>query len=148
MKKKSVWLAVFAVLLAANLAFIWGNSALPGEASREISGNAMSWLGFLVSTFGEYGEKVLRKLAHLAEFASLGFLMTGFFRLLGKNSLLPVVLGGLFTACVDETIQIFSPERASSLMDVWIDMGGFAAGIVLLLLGQLIIMKRKSTFGG
>ena len=37
MKRKQLVFWVLTVLLAANLAFIWGNSALPGEASREIA---------------------------------------------------------------------------------------------------------------
>lgn len=149
MKKRTLWLWLWGVLLTANLLFIWGNSALPGPASQAVSGSAMDKLGFLVSIFGEYGEKVLRKIAHLAEFCSLGFLLAGFFRLMGKKTLAVPVLLGLLTACLDETIQIYAPGRASSLVDVWIDMGGLMAGIILLLLGQLLIVKRNNkSIGG
>ena len=133
-------LAVCGVLLLANIAFIWGNSMLPGQVSQQVSGGAMSWFGFLVASFGELGEKVLRKIAHLAEFASLGLLLAIFFRLLKKDLTLPL-LCGLTVACVDETIQIYSPGRASSLVDVWIDMGGLVLGMILMLLGQFIMSK-------
>ena len=39
---------------------------------------------------------------------------------------------GLAVACIDETIQIFTPGRASSLIDVWIDTAGFALGFVVI----------------
>jgi VanZ family protein len=139
--KRRIWLAAFGALLAANIAFIWGNSMLPGEVSQQVSGGAMGWFGFLVASFGKFGEKVLRKIAHLAEFASLGFLLTGFFRLLKKHGITVPLLCGLMVACVDETIQICSPGRASSLVDVWIDMGGLVCGIILLLTGQFILRK-------
>lgn len=141
MKRKTIWIVVCFILLAANIAFIWGNSMLPGSVSQKISGNAMGWLGFLVSAFGEFGEKVLRKIAHLAEFTSLGFLLTALCALLGKRQLTVPLLCGLFIACVDETIQIFSPNRASSLVDVWIDMAGLGVGIILALFGTLILKK-------
>ena len=51
------------------------------------------------------------------------------------------------TACVDETIQLGSAGRASSLVDVWIDMAGLMAGIILLLLGKLLL-SAKRTYGG
>lgn len=145
MRRRRIFLVLCGALLAANIAFIWGNSMLPGAVSQQVSGGAMNWFGFLVASFGEFGEKVLRKIAHLAEFASLGFLLAAFFRLLGGKSLSPALLCGLLIACVDETIQIYVPGRSSSLMDVWIDMGGLAAGIILLLIGQLLLRKP---FGG
>ena len=139
MKRRS-GLILCGALILANIAFIWGNSMLPGQVSQQVSGGAMGWFGFLVAAFGDFGEKVLRKIAHLAEFASLGLLLGVFFRLLKKNIALPL-LCGLLVACVDETIQIYIPGRASSLMDVWIDMGGMALGMILMLLGQFILSK-------
>ena len=136
------WKLVAYVLLAANICFIWGNSALPGSASQEISGDIMNWVGFLLRAFGEYGEKILRKIAHLAEFASLGLLLSLLFRMEGNKSYTPPLLLGLTIACVDETIQIFSPGRASSLIDVWIDMSGVVSGIILLIIGHAIFRKK------
>ena len=45
-------------------------------------------------------------------------------------------------ACIDETIQVFSPDRGPSLIDVWIDVGGVAAGMTVLLLGHHLMRKR------
>ena len=41
---------------------------------------------------------------------------------------------GFLAACVDETIQIFVPNRGPSVFDVLIDTAGVAVGVTLLLL--------------
>ena len=53
------------------------------------------------------------------------------------------MLFGMIVACIDETIQIFTPERASSLIDVWIDTSGFALGLAAILIGYTIYNKIK-----
>lgn len=143
MKNRRLLVVFCGILLAANVGFIWGNSMLPGTASAQLSGGLMQWIGELFAVFGEHGEKVLRKMAHMAEFASLGFLLTGFFRLLGKKRIYLPLLCGFITATVDECIQIFSPGRSSSVVDVMIDMSGLAAGIILLLMGQLLFRRKN-----
>ena len=50
---------------------------------------------------------------------------------------------GLAAACVDETIQLYVPGRASSLIDVWIDASGFAVGAAVALLGYHIIQNKQ-----
>ena len=50
---------------------------------------------------------------------------------------------GLAVACIDETIQIFTPGRASSLIDVWIDTAGFALGFVVIYSVYTIQSKLK-----
>ena len=54
-----------------------------------------------------------------------------------------LMLFGLTVACIDETIQIFTPERASSLIDVWIDASGFALGLVVIFTAYTIYNKIK-----
>lgn len=147
MKKKRI---LCGILLAVNLAFIWGNSALPGDASGQISSGLLArliqWFPFLKFM----GETVLRKLGHFFEFACLGLLLSWMASLLGERGFhgiaLPL-LGGVLTACADETIQIFSPGRASRLTDVWIDASGVMAGIFLLQIGK-IIRKNHLHSGG
>ena len=116
------------VLIALNLAFIWGNSLLPGELSGALS----DWLGRLLGMGGDMpqeGTGLLRKLAHFTEFACLGFLLTWLAKLKGERGFHLValaLLGGLLTACIDESIQLITPDRGSSLVDVWIDTSGVA----------------------
>lgn len=132
-------------LIVLNLVFIWGNSAMPGEASSEVSGGILEWLtGLFLFLAADWAHNLIRKLAHFSEFALLGVLMGWRYRL-EKGSITPVLAcAGLAVACVDETIQIFSPGRASSLLDVWLDTAGFTVGLALLALVTMLRNKRKS----
>lgn len=140
-RKKYLWTA----LLAACLALIWGNSILPASQSQQISDGLWLHIPFFPEFLGEYGPKLIRKAAHFTEFACLGFLLAGFFRAWGRAPLLPGALFGLLSACVDETIQIFSPGRASMLLDVWIDFAGILTGIFLLHIGYILLKKTRKT---
>lgn len=94
------------------LGFIWGNSMLPGSDSAAVSG----FVGELLAKI--FGPKVLeaafflRKLAHFTEFSILGGVLAWNAGLWPVSSSVPV-LTGLLAAMADETIQLFSPGRAS-----------------------------------
>ena len=142
MKKRIIATA----LVCLNIAFIWGNSLLNGETSGDISGGIMAWLSGI---FGEapWGELLLRKLGHFTEFACLGALLSWRFRLSGREwkprFALPLLCGAL-VACADETIQAFVPGRGSSVIDVWVDIGGVCAGIILAALVHNLKNTRKT----
>ena len=70
---------------------------------------------------------VLRKLAHLVEYAILGALL---FRALGRAPAAVVV--GSASAVTDELHHAFVPGRAGSPLDWLIDTLGVVAGVVLL----------------
>lgn len=133
-------------LIVLNIAFIWGNSALPGEVSGALS----RWLAQLLGGGMEPpdGTGLLRKLAHLSEFACLGFWLAWYAWLCGERGfhlLCMSLLGGLLTACVDESIQLISPDRGPSLVDVWIDTSGVVIGLTMLF---VITSKFKNIPGG
>lgn len=128
------------LLIALNLALIWGNSAMTGEESGSLSAWVQQFLSFLPQS--DLWEHILRKIAHFSEFALLGILMA-WMCVLVKERTYPSILGlGLTCACIDETIQYYVPGRASMLLDVWIDFAGFATGLALLTIGYTIC-KRK-----
>lgn len=132
-------------LILLNLVFIWGNSALPGSTSSEVSGGILEWLsGFLPFLATDWGHTLIRKIGHFSEFACLGLLMAALCRVETGHIPLTLPAAGLTVGCIDETIQIFTPDRASSLLDVWIDTAGFSAGIILLVLGGMLWNKIKS----
>ena len=135
---------VLTLLILLNLALIWGNSLLPGASSNAVSGGLLAFLGkFLPFLLTEAGHAFLRKAAHFCEFALLGLLYCGRHRL-SKGETPPHLMGfGLAVACIDETIQIFTPSRASSLIDVWIDTSGFALGLVVIFTAYTIYNKIK-----
>ncbi len=154
MEKTQKRIRLCVVLLTINLVFIWGNSMLPASVSGALSG----WLKDLLSAIfpgeGEesQGDGLLRKLAHFMEFMSLGMLLGCLYGMLREKLMEIVTLSlacGFIVACLDETIQIFSPGRNSSFVDVGIDTCGAAVGIALLWAGYTIYKKQKSkVFGG
>ena len=137
-------LRICSVLLVANLAFIWGNSLLPGE----ISGAFSDWVKNLIAALFPYegpaqeSGGLIRKIAHFTEFACLGMCLTWRMGMLGKTPFRAVLLG-VSAACVDETIQRFVPDRGPSIFDVGIDSCGVLTGMTLLLIGHYFV-KRKN----
>ena len=132
------------ILIALNLALIWGNSMLTGLSSEAVSGGLLALLGrFLPVLLTEAGHTLLRKAAHFSEFALLGLLYCGRHRLVKGETPVHLMGFGLAVACIDETIQIFTPGRASSLIDVWIDASGFALGLLLIVIFHTITNKIK-----
>lgn len=141
--KKRLYACSF--LLVLNLAFIWGNSLLPGEISGALSG----WLRDLLAAIfpgrpkdPDSGHDLLRKLAHFTEFCTLGMLFSWLFGMLCQMPRKQIVfsfLSGFSAACLDETIQCFVPDRGPGLKDVGIDTLGVILGIVIL----YIIQKQK-----
>lgn len=134
-------------LVCANLLFIWGNSLLPASVSAAISGWVSQFLGFVLDGIGGglHGEGPIRKLAHFLEFASFGLLLGWRISMDRKTKwILPTVLSGVSVACVDETLQRFTPGRSPQITDVGIDTAGLLLGIGLLLLGKHIRSKKQN----
>jgi len=83
---------------------------------------------------------LVRKCAHLTEFAILGLLFWRAFRKPVKRDPRPwswvearnAVLGVAFYAATDEFHQMFVPSRQASLIDVLIDSTGGALGLFAL----------------
>ena len=145
MKKRRIALLIAIVL---TLAFIWGNSLL----NREQSSDESAWMLQLVSPVlelfvgkGRVTEHLVRKLAHFAEFALLGFELFFWFsgvREKRKEMLLLAMAHGLFAALTDETIQLFS-ARGSQVQDVWLDFAGATTGAAFALLVAFLIAREK-----
>lgn len=89
---------------------IFGLSSIPG-----LSSGLGTW------------DEVLRKGAHLTEYAILGLLLM---RALGRE--LPALLVGVAYAASDELHQHFVAGRHGSPVDVAIDTAGLAIGILAL----------------
>lgn len=145
MRRTRARVAICGVLIAAILTFIWGNSILPGESSGALS----DWVGALLGAIApflttEAGLHFLRKAAHFSEFAALGMALCWMFGMISRQRVwkfsLPLLCGAA-AACIDETIQIFSPGRYSSIVDVLIDSSGVLTGCLLLLLFSFLITK-------
>lgn len=151
MRKKAI--IILSVICALIVAFIWGNSILSPEISDKIGRAAGSILsGFL----GQGDETVtvgglsVRKVGHFCEFFALGIAAWLFWRFLAVDKAWRIVLTSLVGIAIpflDETIQIFS-GRGHSIKDVWIDIGGFSAGVLVTVFAIWVvsaIVKRVKT---
>jgi len=149
-KRRALCLA----LLIANLAFIWGNSLLPGHISEALSQWVKGLVSFLLGSAPDDGggHGLLRKLAHFTEFAGLGLWLSWLTGMYQKNLWRSVMLSiacGFAVACVDEAIQLLTPDRGPRFTDVLIDTAGVAVGIGLLwLCVRSYQRKKQKIFGG
>ncbi len=133
-KLKKAAVAVLIICTLLTLALIFGNSS---ESMVESSAKSESLLAFLTETLGLdfLAHNTLRKIAHVAEFTLLGFLVQEIFLLtLKKNirgySSVFTALFGLITALSDETVQIYT-NRGSQVTDVWLDFSGVLFGTAI-----------------
>ena len=125
-------------LIVLNLLLIWGNSLLPGSISGAMSEWLREFLGLPSHVGGADPEGILRKLAHLLEFTSLGVLLAWHSTM--QRVKIPALCGFL-AACTDEIIQYFVPDRGPGLSDVLIDTIGAVIGIILFRLAARIYQK-------
>lgn len=116
-------------------------------------------LGLLQSLFTRAGmpgvaqritDHFVRKLAHFCEYALEGFWLMLCLRVYTRHFVRHIswpILGGLFTALCDETIQLFSDGRSSQITDVWLDfcgvLAGLAVGFLLLCLCRMFVILYK-----
>lgn len=150
-RKNNRRLAICCSLLVLLLAFIWGNSLLPGH----ISGAFSDWVKKCLATLFPFlfsglsdsvGGGLLRKVAHFTEFAALGACFCWLYAMLRTKRLESLILAlasGFLAACIDETIQRFVPDRYGCLTDVGIDTAGVSTGIVLFILAYHIFMRKQ-----
>ena len=132
--RRGVWLGA-AVLW---MVFIWSNSL---QTAAESSANSQGFLSLLMPLLEwtnipeDSWHTLIRKAAHMAEFALLGFLWSNALRD-ERNHYRPEVptqlccalLICLLTALTVETIQLFVAGRSGEVRDIWIDFGGGVLG--------------------
>jgi glycopeptide antibiotics resistance protein len=119
---------VLLIVTGLVIAFIFVQSLLPKSVSAGESG----WLAEhvvnpLLRLFGVdlFGDHIARKIAHVAEFSVLAFLLTFCFR----GQIAKSAGAGFLTAFLDESLQLLS-DRGALISDVWIDLIGIAIGIM------------------
>lgn len=160
MKKK--WLIplriVLAVLIALNLAVIFGFSGETAAKSSKTSGSVTEKIAeVVVPDFDQKPaeeqkeivkkmEPPIRKLAHFSEYASLGALIF-LFLLTWNGAVLWKYAGSVaFSAAysvTDELHQKFSFGRAASIRDMVIDTAGALVACSLLLLIRFLVLRAQ-----
>lgn len=124
---------LFIIAAVAVTLFIFSNSLETAEVSSEKSGFFSDILMWILDVFNCHAQentivRIVRKTAHITEFAAQGFFVAGCFT---RDFLkrLPLVFAiGFATACTDECIQLFSDGRAGMISDVFIDFSGTVLG--------------------
>ena len=143
MAGKSLYRALlWSASLLGVLCFIFANSLTPKSASAEES---RSFFELFLSFLPGITHHLVRKLAHVAEYALLGahlaFLPILFSASVGIKRML-VLIFGICIACIDEGIQRLIPGRGAAVGDVLLDTLGYFLGL-LLMFGILFLISRK-----
>lgn len=141
-KKKDIWSitgrVAFTVALVATILFVFRNSMQIAEDSSAASQYVHAAIQSFFTKLGavEFAASIteyqVRKLAHICEYALVGFWMMLCLRVYTKHFLRHItwpMFGGLFIALMDETIQLFSDGRSASVTDIWIDFFGVMMGL-------------------
>lgn len=137
----SVSAPVVLIAAAAAVCFIWGNSIMPASESDAISKGLVAFLSEKlgnVSFIEVPDNNTMRKIAHAVEFSVLGMIVTVLLRGIFRAGCGWTLAAGMAVALTDETIQMFSSGRSSSVRDVWIDTGGFVCGMLAVLAVMLL----------
>ena len=129
-----------ATLVVLWVCFIWAHSLMDGTDSANESTRFVLFALPLLQRLGlsdiALATFVVRKCAHVSEYAMLGVL--AFFLCRSQPGVRPerrlwlssrVVM--VMTPIVDETIQLFVPGREGSVRDVFIDLAGVCIGYAL-----------------
>ena len=148
-KKRIVWFRILYTLLSlVLLLFIFANSWQNGAQSGIRSAAITAWLNrLLYHAWIDYRftEHLVRKLAHFSEYLLLGFFLTTTLRVYTTrffSHIAWVLFLGILIPVIDETIQLFSEGRGSSLRVVWIDVAGFSLGMTTAILVIFLIRRR------
>lgn len=122
------------------MAFIFFQSALPGDVSGAESSFIVDLITRILDTDPETASFVVRKLAHFTEYMILGIFLAldavdiAGRREAGTNKLLlwfiPFIIGTLY-AVTDELHQSFVPGRSCEVRDMIIDCAGVAVGALI-----------------
>ena len=143
----TILLCLLALLCTA---FIWSNSAKPAVESSGQSLQILAHIQGLLLSLGfdqEILHTLVRKAAHVAEFALLAALWTGFagrmWRTDRKFALLFPFAACLVTALADETIQLGFEGRAGMIQDLWVDLIGVVLGIAFAGVVAVIFKRTK-----
>ncbi len=134
------------MLLLVVILFIWGNSLQSADRSGERSGRVTEIVNDVLRTGNPVTEHIIRKQAHFAEFALEGMcvvLVLWTHGRLRRADCGNVLLAGVMTALIDESIQAGVAGRWSSVADVWLDLAGFVTGACVMAFIAFVQSKKR-----
>ena len=139
---KKFWRMALPAALVLWTALIWYQSLLSADDSSAESGRIVGWLMGVMGweQAPAWLTYVVRKAAHLTEFAVLGSLWCGTACAYDRRLLW---LWGLATGAVDECLQLFAPGRAPMVTDVLLDTFGYLCGVGLVWFAAYLCRKKQ-----
>ncbi len=144
--KKNILRVILIILILCWMYVVFGFSNAGGEESTGISTKVAK---FFVKNeaYIRLAEHIIRKVAHLSEYAMGGILVYSLLLTYNIKSKIQFCASWLFVvtyAITDEIHQLFIPGRTGRVVDVFIDSLGAMLGICSLLLIIKIINKFKT----
>lgn len=139
MKKSRYVYLTIAIIITI---LIFSNSLMPATVSSGQSGFVVTLLKNVLQFFKINTDNIdlsllIRKGAHFTQFFMFGLFWFLYFYTSNKEPYEPFILTlnyGLLTAMTDEFIQYFIPGRAAQVVDVFIDLLGVVAFLMLALI--------------
>lgn len=131
------------ILILLSILFIFSNSLPDMAHSAQQSSRVLQLVKPFLELFvgeGNVTDHLVRKLAHVCEFALLGFFICIYSR---KLFSVPAFALSLLVGVMDETIQLFT-GRGSQVRDVWIDLLGACLGYLCGTVVLLLLRKGKA----
>ena len=128
---------IFTAITILFVLFIFHNSMFPGAQSSSQSQYVMNLLNHMLGVLRSsvtLSEHFVRKVAHFTEYFALGILLLITIRAY-RGPVRKSAFAGMFflllVPVIDEFIQLFTPQRGSSVLDVLLDFCGGMAGMLL-----------------
>lgn len=138
------------ILTAAVIAFAFVHSSMPAVVSQDESEGVLDFLTAFFRGIGisaELTDHIVRKAAHFVEFTAMGMLFTlcaySYDRFKPYRYTPQIMLAGLSTAVIDETIQLNVEGRAGMIKDVLLDFSGVVTGFALMLAFCIVYIKLR-----
>ena len=147
-KKRFIVSFIFVII---SIIFIWRNSIVPANISLNQSSTILYYVLPIVNKIGvdiKNLHLLIRKCAHITEFALCAVLLMVLFKYLINNLFIRTIIvlqTSMIVAIIDETIQFFSLGRTSSVIDIWIDVLGGLIGVTVFIIFNYIfnIFNKK-----
>lgn len=147
----SMRLRVILLLITAGLvAFAFIHSSMPSDVSEGESESVMLFLQNILNFLGfgaELTDHIVRKAAHFTEYTAIGTMLMScaysFDRIKPYRFYPHILFAGLFTAVIDEAIQLNVPGRSGQITDVLLDFSGVIAGTLIMLTIFTVYRKKR-----
>ncbi len=146
----NISLFIFIFLTILITAFIFSNSLKNGEESNAQSEPIVEAVETVLDPKDEVPTQtfnyIVRKAAHIAEFAALGLTLGGLMKMVvigdKHKTIIMSLLTGVVIASIDEIIQSFT-GRTNSITDVLIDLVGVSIGVGIVQIVSRLIKRTK-----